>query len=105
MNFISSFETGGVRMELKYCERCGGLWLRPQGADVVYCRGCQECMAALPRVIERPAPGPRKRRKQEPRKRDLQSQHLQGLDFQNKDLQSHDPIEFLGDAPAIEVRP
>ena len=30
-----------VAMELKYCERCGGLWLRQQGEDGVYCAPCE----------------------------------------------------------------
>ena len=27
-------------VELKYCEGCGGLWLRPRGAEEVYCPEC-----------------------------------------------------------------
>lgn len=100
MNFISTLATGEVHMELKYCERCGGLWLRPQGADVVYCRGCRESMAAMPRALERPAPEPRQRRERKPREQDFQS-----LDFQNKDLQNHDPMECLAHVAEIEVRP
>lgn len=29
-----------VRMELKYCERCGALWLRQRGTGSVYCAAC-----------------------------------------------------------------
>lgn len=29
-----------VRMELKYCECCGGLLLRPAGTETIYCAGC-----------------------------------------------------------------
>jgi Zn-finger nucleic acid-binding protein len=29
-----------IQLELKYCERCGGLWLRRRGADEVYCAAC-----------------------------------------------------------------
>jgi Zn-finger nucleic acid-binding protein len=90
MNFLNTLKTGEVPVELKYCERCGGLWLRPQGEDVVYCRGCQEHMAAWPRAGERPAPHPRG-----PQERELQEQ----------DLQSHDPIECLAGVAGIEVRP
>ncbi len=36
-----------VRMELKYCEHCGGLWVREGGAGV-YCRKCEEKVAELP---------------------------------------------------------
>jgi len=38
-----------VELELKYCERCGGLWLRPRGSAGVYCRQCHCIMADLPR--------------------------------------------------------
>ena len=36
------------RLQLKYCERCGGLWLRPDGATIPYCPACEPFMAALP---------------------------------------------------------
>jgi hypothetical protein len=29
-----------TQLELKYCERCGGLWLRPVGGGQIYCAGC-----------------------------------------------------------------
>ena len=38
-----------VRVELKYCEHCGGLWVREGGAGV-YCPKC------LPKVEDLPAP-------------------------------------------------
>jgi hypothetical protein len=41
---------GTARMELKYCERCGGLWIRESGAGVVYCANCR------PQVDDLPAP-------------------------------------------------
>jgi hypothetical protein len=37
-----------VELELKYCERCGGLWLRPQGDKGVYCPPCVPKMAEFP---------------------------------------------------------
>ncbi len=37
-----------VRMELKYCERCGALGLRECGAGVVYCDHCLLEVAELP---------------------------------------------------------
>ncbi len=40
----------GMRMELKYCEHCGGLWVRESGAGVVYCENC------LPKVADLPEP-------------------------------------------------
>ena len=36
-----------VRVELKYCEHCGGLWVREGGAGV-YCEKCQPKVADLP---------------------------------------------------------
>ncbi len=35
-------------VELKYCERCGGLWLRPLGIREIYCPSCIPLMADLP---------------------------------------------------------
>lgn len=43
-----------VRMELKYCERCGGLWLRECGAGVVYCEHCQPKVDDLPFPKKKP---------------------------------------------------
>ncbi len=40
--------TNALRLELKYCERCGGLWLRPTGGGQVYCAACVRAMAELP---------------------------------------------------------
>jgi hypothetical protein len=40
--------TNALRLELKYCERCGGLWLRPTGGGQVYCAVCGRAMAELP---------------------------------------------------------
>jgi hypothetical protein len=36
------------RMELKYCEHCGSLWLRASGSGTVYCEKCQPKVAELP---------------------------------------------------------
>jgi hypothetical protein len=37
-------------MELKYCERCGNLWLRRRGDEEVYCENCVPRMAEQPRA-------------------------------------------------------
>ncbi len=37
-----------LRLSLKYCERCGGLWLRPQDVATPYCHACERLMAQLP---------------------------------------------------------
>jgi hypothetical protein len=31
-----------VRLELKYCEHCGGLWLRRRGDCCLYCQRCRQ---------------------------------------------------------------
>jgi hypothetical protein len=38
-----------VAMELKYCERCGGLWLRPKKECGIYCPECEPQMADMPK--------------------------------------------------------
>ena len=43
-----------VRFHLKYCERCGGLWLRPDGVASPYCPACEHFMAELPLRARRP---------------------------------------------------
>ena len=51
-------EPKATRVELKYCERCGGLWLRTAGTSRNYCRGClthaQQEMVTR-RFVRRPA--------------------------------------------------
>jgi hypothetical protein len=47
MNFISMGRQDEGLVELKYCERCGGLWLRRPGHEVVYCERCRAQKAAL----------------------------------------------------------
>ena len=29
-----------IQLELKYCERCGALWLRLRGTQEIYCAPC-----------------------------------------------------------------
>jgi Zn-finger nucleic acid-binding protein len=40
--------TNELQLELKYCERCGGLWLRPVGGGQIYCVTCGREMTQLP---------------------------------------------------------
>ncbi len=47
-------EKRSARVELKYCERCGGLWLRECGAGQVYCAKCQPLVAELPAPKKKP---------------------------------------------------
>jgi hypothetical protein len=41
------------RVELKYCEHCGGLWVR-EGGGGVYCERCQSKVADLPIPKKKP---------------------------------------------------
>jgi hypothetical protein len=50
-------ESALVHLELKYCERCGGLWLRLNGSDSVFCEHCAKVIAGLlPRSYRDPQP-------------------------------------------------
>jgi hypothetical protein len=42
------------RLELKYCERCGSLWLRPVGGRQIYCVACGREMAQMPPASREP---------------------------------------------------
>ena len=41
------------RCELKYCERCGALWVRRAGQEESYCPACIDEMEDLPRAKDR----------------------------------------------------
>src|SRR5437764_11037275 len=42
-------------VELKICERCGGLWLRPAGSRWIYCGPCKAQVDDLPEVRLKPS--------------------------------------------------
>ena len=94
MDFIGTMEGSEIQVELKYCERCGGLWLRPQGTNGVYCGSCRACLAATPNPGEAPPRKARSRRKARARTSDVQ----------REDLQSSAQIEYLQGVAAMEVR-
>ena len=41
-------------VELKYCEGCGGSWLRSKGDQDVYCPECAQKMAEFAKPRRRP---------------------------------------------------
>jgi Zn-finger nucleic acid-binding protein len=52
--------SNAIQMELKYCERCGALWLRLTGSDHIFCSPCSVILAGLardPRFREQRSPG------------------------------------------------
>ena len=53
-----SQELEANHVELKYCEACGALWLRPRNSQATYCRRCEHVMAELARAHQtKPAEG------------------------------------------------
>ena len=44
---MEGLEANSIQLELKYCERCGGLWLRPKGSELVFCASCARVIAGL----------------------------------------------------------
>lgn len=40
-------DVGVLQVELKYCEACGGLWLRRLGSREVYCERCAARMNGI----------------------------------------------------------
>jgi ribosomal protein L37AE/L43A len=42
-------DSEAIQMELKYCERCGALWLRPTGSELIFCPPCSVILAGLAR--------------------------------------------------------
>lgn len=57
-----------IELELKYCERCGGLWLRRRGAEEVYCPPC------VPKMLQCATSGKRKGQLRLPMDDDMQLQ-------------------------------
>lgn len=54
------------RVEVKVCERCGGLWLRPAATNgergLIYCSPCARVMAELPPARKELPNGRRKKK-------------------------------------------
>ena len=42
-------DVDAIQMKLKYCERCGALWLRLTGSDLIFCSPCSVVLAGLAR--------------------------------------------------------
>jgi hypothetical protein len=49
-NSLTGNDSNDLHVELKFCERCGALWVRQCGGGQVYCDNC------LPQVAQLPAP-------------------------------------------------
>jgi len=100
MNFISTMEGQEIQVELKYCERCGGLWLRPRGTDGVYCASCRVRLTAMPDPEGAPPREVRRRRKARVQGTDLHREELE----KREELQSQVLIDYLQGVATMEVR-
>jgi hypothetical protein len=88
-----------VRVELKYCERCGGLWLRECGTGAVYCGNCREQVADLPIPKKKP-----QRVGLPVRRSSLVEDYSfknENDDLQNDDLQNDDSLDFEAAAGGV----
>lgn len=45
---MEHFEQLKIRVELKYCERCGGLWLRHAMSGSTFCDPCEQAETLMP---------------------------------------------------------
>ncbi len=77
------------RLELKYCERCGALWLRRAGGEESYCKSCFVEMEQLPRVKSA-----RKNRRAGHRYRSKQRRERSNRDS-HEDVRQHGPGECV----------
>jgi uncharacterized Zn finger protein (UPF0148 family) len=94
MDFIGTMEGSEIHVELKYCERCGGLWLRPQRTNGVYCASCRLRLATMPNPGEAPPRKARSRRRKA---------SARATDVQREELMSPAQIEYLQGVAAMEV--
>ncbi len=81
MKLESGTEGIEIQMELKYCERCGGLWLRLRNETGVHCGSCSAHFARLPKRGEG---GERKGRRRKGSNREqihgVQIEYLEGVE-------------------------
>lgn len=51
---MENFDRSAIQLELKYCERCGGLWLRPKGSELIFCPPCVKASSGVLGTWRRP---------------------------------------------------
>jgi Zn-finger nucleic acid-binding protein len=93
MTSTGSLQGPEIQVELKYCERCGGLWLRRQEAKGVYCAPCRARLEARPKPPEASAFAVRCRKR---RQRETAPQR--------ENLRSSARIDYLQGVAALEAR-
>jgi hypothetical protein len=94
MNFIGRIESSHIGVELKYCERCGGLFLRPQQTEVIHCAGCTIRLVAQ-HGFEKPSPSTLNK-KRNPRM-------VKGPKLRGQQIQGATKIEGLQGVAVAEV--
>jgi hypothetical protein len=99
MNITNGTDVEGIARDLKYCERCGGLWVRALGGTGVYCSSCQGYFAARPNVGGTQWQPRRARRR---KTRVLEASRSES-DLRI-DAQMHGQIDCLHGVGAMEVR-
>lgn len=60
-------------LELKYCERCGALWLRRSGGEESFCSVC------LVQMEDAPAPRRGKKKRRAPHRNTRRTREIQGV--------------------------
>jgi hypothetical protein len=50
---MGNVDKSAIQLELKYCERCGGLWLRPIGSELILLPPCVKATAGVLRAWSR----------------------------------------------------
>jgi Zn-finger nucleic acid-binding protein len=96
MNFLSEMEGQKIHVDLKYCERCGGLWLRLQGINEVYCSSCQAILAAMPNPEEAPPRKARYRKARVPGTSDHEEVKKKSLNYSTR-------IRYIEGVAGLEV--
>ena len=103
MNFIIEMEGQEIQVELKYCERCGGLWLRLQGTTGVYCASCRVHLAAMPDPGEPTPCKARRHRRARVQEQKTDVRNDAQKDVQGEDVQNPGQIDRLQGVVAMEV--
>jgi hypothetical protein len=96
MNFMSGTRVAGEQVELKYCERCGGLFLRVPDDSVVTCPGCRSSLAAEPDIAELSSGQ---------RRRGRPVRLAKGPKPRRRDLHGMAQVEYLQAVATVEARP
>lgn len=104
MNCAEELKSTEIPVELKYCERCGGLFLRPARTVGVHCASCHVRLTRIPTSADLPRQtGRRKARLLGVRKMDARSLDRQGIDSHSQEFANSGQIEDLQGVATTEV--